>query len=69
MSYDPQRLARLLGHLLAGALLTTLASLCGVAVVHEGRLSKMEARQDDVKEQLDRIERKIDRIEKKEPRP
>lgn len=52
--------ARWLAGILIGFVLTSIGGLSGVQLVHERRISSIETRQEDAREQLGRIEHKLD---------
>lgn len=51
-----------LAGVLGSALLASITGLAGTTVSHERRITTVETREDDSRQQLNRIERKLDRI-------
>ena len=51
-----------LARVVLGAILSSLGGLATLGLVHERRISTIEAQQEDARSQLDRIERKLDRL-------
>lgn len=58
---SPSDVAKWLAGIIVTSVLSALAALGGNAMSHEHRLSALETRVEDYRQQLERIERKLDR--------